>query len=99
MIDYYIGRIKNYKIDSLKQSKQKILYYKKDKNLQRSNYNYIFYEYIYTKYLQKTYYDYVFNNDCLLSIEIKYYNGYKYIYNYNDRYGYYVYINMIIYLL
>jgi hypothetical protein len=91
MIDYYIGRIKNYKIDSLKQSKQKILYYKKDENLRRSNYNYIFYEYIYTKYLQKIRYNYVIENECLLSIEIKYYNRYKYINNYKNRYRYCIY--------
>ena len=67
----------NYKICCF--IKCKYLYYKNDKNIRFTNPNYINYLIIYTKYLIKTKINYISNNVSLFNIEVKYYNGYKYI--------------------
>ena len=90
-IEYYSDKKTNYKICSDKRYKQKTLYYKKDNKLDHKNTNFIYYSYIYTKYLQKIFCAYVIEYESLLSNKIKYYNGYKYIYNSNDTYGYFKY--------
>jgi hypothetical protein len=78
----------NYKIGSSIKFKQ--LFYKHDKNIKCSNRNYITFNYvIYKKYTIKTYFNYINNNILLFSIEVKYYNGYKYIikpYNRKKKY-------------
>ena len=67
----------NYKIWS--RINYKNLYYKNDKNIRFFNTNYITYWVTYTKYLIKTEFNYISNNVLLFNIEVKYYNGYKYI--------------------
>ena len=78
--DYNSGRIINYKIDYNKRLKYKAIYYKKDKKILRKNYNYILYEFIYNKYLIKRYFNYIIEDKDVLTINIIYYNGYKYFF-------------------
>ena len=88
IIEYFSGNIINYKIDSNKRLKYKALFYKKDKILLKINDNYILYEFIYNKYLIKNFFDYVIDDKDLLCINIKYYNGYKYLYKHKNIYKY-----------
>ena len=68
MKKYSDGSKNNYKIYTDNEYKAKYLYYKQDNKIQIRDVNYICNLYIYTKYLQKIYSDYVFNNSCLLTI-------------------------------
>ena len=66
----------------------KILFYKKDGVIELQNPNCITFQFYTDKYLQKYYLDYINNAKCLLTINIKYKNQYKYIYKryrYNDK--------------
>ena len=89
LIDFYFGRIITYKFTLEIRYNQKRLYYKQDKILGRDNFNYICYSFIYKKYLSKIYFSYVFEDEFLLNIRIKYYNGYKYLFRCNNfKYNY-----------
>ena len=65
----------NYKISSYLNYKN--LYYKHDKIVKHGSSNYIYFRFIYKKYLVKTAFRYVSNNISLYNIEIKYYEGYE----------------------
>jgi hypothetical protein len=80
IIDYFSRRLINYKIDSNERLNYKTLFYKKDNKILKDNYNCIYYEFIYNKYLIKKYFNYMMESKSLLCIKIKYYNGYKYLY-------------------
>jgi hypothetical protein len=73
--------IATYKIFSNYHANYKYLYYKKDNQINIYNLNYItfYYLYIYNKYLNKRYFNYVNNNKDLLNISIVYFKKYKYI--------------------
>jgi len=95
--EYFTGRIINYKIDYCKSLKHKALLYKKAKiRLKTHNDNYIYYTFIYNKYLYKNNFHYIIDNKSVLYIRIKYYNRYiyKYIslsaykYKSNHKYNY-----------
>ena len=58
----------------------KDLFYKKDGDIRLYNLNYISIQFYKDKYLQKYNLDYINNTQDLLTINIKYYNQYKYIY-------------------
>jgi hypothetical protein len=81
IIEYVLGRIINYKIDSIKTRNFKALFYKKNWIILKSSGDYIMYGFIYNKYLIKNYFDYVAELKSLLYTRIEYYNGhiYKYI--------------------
>jgi len=78
--EYYYGRIINYKINSIKTRNYKELFYKKDMKISKVNGNYIYYSFIYNKYLIKINGYYVAEFKYLLCIKIKYFNGNKYLY-------------------
>ena len=101
MKKYFDGSKNNYKIHTDNANTIKYLYYKQDNKLHRENNSFIYYSYIYTKYLQKIYIEYVIDNEELLTIKIKYYNGYKYIYNYNPigSYSYLKYSYNLIFIM
>jgi hypothetical protein len=86
----YLDSIINYKIDSNKRLKYKQLFYKNDNKIFKENSNYIYYEFIYNKYLNKylikKFFDYVIEDTILLCIKNKYYN--RYIYKYISRSSY-----------
>jgi len=88
IIDYFSRRIMNYKIDSNERLNYKTLFYKKDNKILKDNYNYIYYEFIYNKYLIKKYFNYMMESKSLLCITIKYYNGYKYLYKSYSNFKY-----------
>jgi len=88
IIEYDRGGISNYKIYIDNKNKSTYLFYKQDNKIKIVNFNFIYNSYIYTKYLQKICCEYVIEHECLLSNKIKYYNGYKYIYNYTSILSY-----------
>jgi hypothetical protein len=77
----FINIKSNYKISSFSNSKN--LYYKHDKTLRYGSLNYIYYMFIYKKYLVKTKFRYV-SNVLLLDTILKYHNKYKYIFKYDN---------------
>ena len=101
IIEYCSGRIINYKIDSNERANYKALFYKKDMLLSKEYHNYdnsVIYEFIYNKYLIKNFFKYVIESKSVLSITIKYYNGYKYLYKYykNFKYSKYTRVQILI---
>jgi hypothetical protein len=83
-----INNIKsNYKISC--NLNYKHLYYNHDKKLLYFNSNYIYYWFIYKKYLVKADFEYIFNNFMLFVFKVKFYKGYKYIFKpYRSKYKY-----------
>jgi hypothetical protein len=69
----------NYKICCDYYDKYKYLYYKKDKQIQVYNLNYIKFYFTYNKDLKKIQFQYYINNKDLLIVSISYYNRYKFI--------------------
>jgi hypothetical protein len=74
------GRLVNYKIESSKASKYKLLYYNKNKKVLSYEDNYIYYDFIYNKYFLKTTFDYVIDGKLLFTNAIFYYNNFKFVY-------------------
>ena len=76
----------NYKIASYLSYKH--LYYKHDKTVKYGSSNFIYFRFIYKKYLVKTAFIYASNNISLLHTILKYHNRYKYIFKYSNGYIY-----------
>ena len=79
----YFNRKENYKICHSFCSNYKNLYYKNDNRILFDNLNSITFNFIYNKYLKKINFKYISDSKYLLHIYIIYFNGYKYIINYN----------------
>jgi len=87
---YYFNKIANYKIETSKSRKYKKLFFNKNNNIYYDliGYNYIYYTFEFAKYLSKTKIYYKFDDKITFSIEIKYYNGYKYLLKFNINFKY-----------
>jgi len=99
----FFSSIGNYKCESCIKDKYKFLYYKNDKLVGIDNFNFIYYDFSYTKYFSKQHYEYVISekanskaNKKANSIEeklcaytiIKYYKCFKYIYTKTNSFKY-----------